>query len=182
MTLMILGLALWFLSHTFRRIAPGLRAAMGDVPGKAILSVLSLLALIMIVKGFRAAPYVEVWSPPAFLRHINNLLMLVAVFLVNLGFSRGVVRTRIRHPMLTATKTWAVAHLLVNGDLAGIVLFTGLFAWALADLILINRQTGPWAPPAAGPVRNDLIYGAISLGLFAGIGALHGWLGRWPFP
>ena len=28
-----------------------------------------------------------------------------------------------RHPQLTAVIVWAVAHLLVNGDLASIVLF-----------------------------------------------------------
>jgi uncharacterized membrane protein len=35
---------------------------------------------------------------------------------------------RVRHKQLTGVKAWAVAHLLVNGDLASILLFGGLLA------------------------------------------------------
>lgn len=181
MTLLILGLALWYLSHLMRRLAPGLRAALGDMPGKALITLLSFLALYLMIKGFRTADVVVLWNPPAFLTHLNNLLMLIAVFLVNLGYSRGVLRTKIRHPMLNATKTWATAHLLVNGDLASVVLFGGLFIWALADMILINRQEPAWKRPVAGPVRNDVIYGVLSLGLYLAIGWIHTQLGYWPF-
>jgi uncharacterized membrane protein len=43
----------------------------------------------------------------------------------------GTLRGKLRHPQLLAVKTWAVAHLLVNGDLASIMLFGGLLAWAV---------------------------------------------------
>lgn len=181
MTLLIVGLLLWFASHLLKRLAPGLRAAMGDMPGKLVVTGLSFMSLYLMVKGFRQADFIEVWNLPAFLTHINNLAMLIAVYLVNLGYSQGVMRTRIRHPMLTATKIWAIAHLLVNGDLASILLFGGIFVWALVDLILINRQEPVWNRPAAGPVRNDLIYGAASVAMFALIVRIHTWLGHWPF-
>jgi uncharacterized membrane protein len=181
MTLMILGLALWSASHLFKRLAPGARAALGETPGKIVVTIVSIVAIVLMVKGFRGADFIEIWSPPAFLTHVNNLLMLVAVFLLNLGYSNGVLRTRIRHPMLTAVKTWAFAHLLVNGDLASIVLFGGLMAWAVVDLILINRQEPAWVPPAPGPVRNDLIYAVAALLVFGVIAFIHNWLGHWPF-
>ncbi len=181
MTLLIVGLVLWSGAHLLKRVAPGLRAAMGDMPGKLVVTALSLLALYLMVKGFRSADVIAVWTPPAFVTHVNNLLMLFAVYLVNLGYAPGVMRTRIRHPMLTATKTWAIAHLLVNGDLASILLFGGIFGWALVDLILINRQEPVWNHPAPGPVRNDLIYGAASVAVFALIAWIHTWLGYWPF-
>lgn len=181
MTLMILGIGLWYVSHLLKRLAPGLRARMGDVPGKVIVTVLSLLAIWLMVKGFRATEPVELWSPPAFLTPVNNLLMLVAVFLLNLGYSRGILRTKIRHPMLNAVKCWAIAHLLVNGDLAGMVLFGAMFVWALVDLILINRQEPVWTRPARGPLRNDLIYGLVALGVYAVFGQLHSRFGPWPF-
>lgn len=38
-----------------------------------------------------------------------------------------------------------------------------------------------WTRPEKGPVRNDLIYAAASLALFAAITWLHIWLGHWPF-
>jgi uncharacterized membrane protein len=181
MSLLILGLALWFVSHLMKRVTPGLRLALGDMPGKAIIALLSVLSLYLMIKGFRGADVVVLWTPPPFLTHLNNLLMLLAVFLVNLGFSRGVLRTKIRHPMLNAVKVWATAHLLVNGDLASVILFGGLFVWALADMILINRQEPAWGRPAPGPVRNDVIYGLLSLGLYLAIGWVHSQLGYWPF-
>ncbi len=181
MTLLILGIVLWYASHLMKRLAPGLRASLGNMPGKLVITALSVLALYLMVKGFRATDATVLWAPPAFLTHVNNLLMLIAVFLVNLGYSRGVLRTKIRHPMLNAVKTWAIAHLLVNGDLASVLLFGSMFVWALVDMILINRQEPAWVRPAPGPVLNDLIYGVIALGVFAAIGAVHNWLGYWPF-
>ncbi|MCB2137732.1 MAG: NnrU family protein [Rhodobacteraceae bacterium] len=181
MSLLITGLALWYVSHLMKRIAPGLRNAMGDMPGKLVISVLSLLAIVLMVMGYRAAPVVDIWSPPAFLLHINNLLMLGAVFLIELGYVPGLLRTKIRHPMLTAVKIWAIAHLLVNGDLASVLLFGGILAWAVIDLILINRQVPVWTPPSPGPVRNDLIYVVVAAVIFAVIGYVHTWLGYPPF-
>ena len=180
MTLMILGLILFSGSHLFKRLVPDRRAAMGD-KGKGIVALATLAGIVLIVVGYRSAPYIEVWSPPAFLTHLNNLLMVIAVFLLGVGYSWGVVRTKLRHPMLGAVKVWALAHLLVNGDLAGIVLFGWLLAWAVISLILINKAERVWVRPEIGPLRNDLIYGVVSLLLFGVITYVHTWLGVSPF-
>ena len=121
MIVLIFGLILFAGSHLFKRLLPDRRAAMGDA-GKGVVAVVSLAGLVLMVIGHRSAPYIEVWSPPAFLTHVNNLLMLVAVYLLGIGYIWGVVRTKLRHPMLGAVKVWALAHLLVNGDVASIVL------------------------------------------------------------
>ena len=181
MLLLILGLLLWSFAHLMKRVTPGFRASMSDTAGKLLVTALSLAAIVLMVIGFRAAEVVVLWEPPGFLRGINNLLMLAAVFLVNLGFSRGVLRTKLRHPMLSSVILWAVAHLMVNGDLAALILFGGLLIWALLDLVLINRNQPVWVPPAPGPLRNDLIYGAAALVLFAAIAGIHTWLGYFPF-
>jgi uncharacterized membrane protein len=181
MGFLIAGVLLWALSHLMKRVAPGLRTGLGDNGGKLLVTALSLIALVLMVLGYRQADVIVLWSPPAFLTHLNNLLMLLAVFLLTLGYSRGRLRTRLRHPMLTSVKTWAVAHLLVNGDLASLILFGGLLAWAVVSVILINRAERVWTPPAPGPVVNDLIYAAVSLGIFAAIAGVHTWLGYWPF-
>ena len=180
MVLLILGLILWSGSHLFKRLFPGLRAAMGDA-GKAVVALASLAGLVLMVMGYRAAPYIELWSPPAFLTHVNNLLMLVAVFLLGVGKVRGVVRTRLRHPMLGSVKVWALAHLLVNGDVASIVLFGGLLAWAVISLILINKAVPVLVLADGGPMRNDLIYGVVSVLIYGIIAYVHTWLGVSPF-
>jgi uncharacterized membrane protein len=180
MTLLILGLILYSGSHLFKRLLPDQRASIGDM-GKVVVAVASLGGIVLMVIGYRAAPYIEVWSPPAFLTHINNLLMLIAVFLLGVGNVPGVVRTKMRHPMLGAVKVWALAHLLVNGDLAGMVLFGGMLAWAVVSLILINKAERIWVRPAPGPVRNDVIYGVVSVLIFGAITYVHSWLGVNPF-
>jgi protein-S-isoprenylcysteine O-methyltransferase Ste14 len=91
--------------------------------------------------------------------------------------NRGTLRTYLRHPMLTAVKTWALAHLLVNGDLASIILFGGLLAWAVVDVIFINKMEVRAPRPAKGPVINDVIYVVICLVVFVAIAELHKWLG-----
>ena len=180
MTPLILGLILYSGSHLFKRLLPDRRAAMGDA-GKAVVALISLAAIVLMVIGYRAAPVTEVWTPPAFLTHLNNLLMLIAVFLLGIGKMRGVVRTKLRHPMLGAVKVWALAHLLVNGDLASIVLFGGLLAWAVISLILINKAEPVWVRPEVGPLRNDLIFAGISVLIYGVITYVHTWLGVSPF-
>lgn len=179
--LLIGGVLIWSYSHLMKRITPGFRASLGDNAGKGLASVLTIVSIILMVIGYRGAEPVILWTSPAFLTHLNNLLMLIAVFLLLQGYSRGMLRSKIRHPMLNAVKTWAIAHLLVNGDLASVILFGGLFAWALFDMIKINRMTGPWQRPAAGPVINDVLYFGVALIVFGVIAWLHGMLGPWPF-
>ena len=179
--LLIVGVLMWSYSHLMKRVTPGFRASLGENGGKGLVTVLTLVSIVLMVIGYRGAEPIDLWYPPAFLTHVNNLLMVVAVFLLLLGYSRGMLRAKIRHPMLNAVKTWAIAHLLVNGDLASVILFGGLFAWALFDMIKINRMTGPWARPAEGPVVNDVLYIGVAMIVYGAMGWLHGWLGPWPF-
>ena len=78
MTLLIIGLALWILVHWLKRLAPNLRASLGDA-GKGIVTVLLLVGLVLMIIGYRGAPFILVWIPPFFLVHVNNLLMIAAV-------------------------------------------------------------------------------------------------------
>jgi uncharacterized membrane protein len=177
---LILGVALWAGAHLFKRLAPKRRAAMGE-SGKGLIALALLASIVLMVLGYRWADYIHVWTPPAFLTHLNNLLMLLAVYL----FAASLLKTRItgviRHPQLTAVKTWALAHLLVNGSLAGILLFGGLLAWAVVAVILINRAQRSWQRPAPASL---LIEGGAVVAALVGlwvIGTIHIWLGVWPY-
>jgi uncharacterized membrane protein len=60
--------------------------------------------------------------------------------------------------MLVGVKTFAVAHLIANGDLGSIVLFGSILAWAVYDRITLKRRSDPGAPPIpVGGQRNDTI-------------------------
>ena len=128
MTLLILGLILWILAHNFKRLAPDLRGKLGD-RGKGLVSLLLVVSVLAMIFGYSMSAFIPVWTPPSFLVHINNLLMLAVFFVFGMSATTGRLRGKMRHPQLAAVKIWAIAHLLVNGDLASIILFGGLLAW-----------------------------------------------------
>lgn len=181
MALLIVGLLIWVGAHIFKRVAPEQRAAMGDT-GKLIVTVALVISIGLMIWGYRGAAFIPVWSPPGFMVHINNLLMLVALFVFGMSATTGRLRGKMRHPQLTAVKIWAVAHLLVNGDLASIILFGGLLAWAVLEVIIINRAEPVWNRPQPGEAKKDVLLVVITLVSFLVIAAIHAWLGVWPFP
>ncbi len=185
MFLLILGLTVWSLAHVFKRAAPGGRAALaerlGAGPSRGVMALLIAAGLVLIVLGYRAAPVVFVYAPPAWTVHLNNLLMLIAVLLFGAANSRSRIRGWLRNPMLTGVVIWAIAHLLVNGDLASLILFGWLGAWAVVTMVMIDASDG-WTAPAPGPVAVEIRLGVISLVVFGVIVAIHTWLGYPPFP
>lgn len=188
MSLLIIGLALWVVAHLIKRLAPSLRQSLTDRMGegsKGLFAALIVVSIILMVMGYRRTEFIAVWDPPSFMVHLNNLLMIAALYVYGAGGPKGAkvwLGTKLRHPQLTGFSIWAVAHLLVNGDLAAIVLFGGLLAWAQASMAVINSAEGPWIRPDRAAPRKEVVLVVITLVLFAVITALHTWLGRWPFP
>lgn len=180
-TLLALGVALWAGAHFFKRLAPDARAAMGD-KGKGLVAVAIVLSIVLMVIGYRGAEFVPVWSPPSFLTHVNNTLMVFAFWLFGAGKAGVWPAQKIRHPQLTAVKTFAFAHLLVNGDLASILLFGGLLGWAVASVVLINKAEPDWTPPEAAPRQKLITNAIITVVVFLVVTGIHAWLGVWPFP
>ncbi|TNF22154.1 MAG: hypothetical protein EP318_04685 [Rhodobacteraceae bacterium] len=181
MFLLVLGLALWAVPHLFKRLHPEARARLGD-KGKGLVAVVLLLSIVVMVLGYKAAPLVDVWFPPSWTLHLNNLMVLVAIFMMSPAPKKGRLLSGMRHPMLAGFSLWALAHLLVNGDLASIVLFGGLLLWALAEMAVINRAEPAWTAPAPGSYGKDAMFFVASLVLLAVIGWIHGLVGPWPFP
>lgn len=180
MVYLILGLILWIAAHLFKRVAPDLRASLGNA-GKGIAAVGILAGLVLMVIGYRQADVINVWYPPTWTEHVNNLMMLGAVFLYGMSATKGRLRGAMRHPQLTAVKVWAVAHLLVNGDLASLILFGGLLIWAVLEVVMINKSED-WNRPKPGESKRDILLVVITIVLFLIMTAIHNWLGVWPFP
>ncbi|MFD0978148.1 NnrU family protein [Tropicimonas aquimaris] len=179
--LLILGVALWWGAHLLKRVAPDLRASLGDEKGRGVVAGGLLLSIVLMVIGYRMTAFVNVWTPPAFFTHVNNLLVLIAIFMMSPAPRKGRLLNGMRHPMLAGFSLWAVAHLLVNGDLASIVLFGGLLGWSLLAPVLINRAEPEWTPPAPGTLAKDGMFLLGSVVLLVVIGLIHSWLGYYPF-
>ncbi len=185
MFVMITGLVLFLGVHSMRIFAEDWRlrqiAARGENVWKGVYTVISLTGLVLIVWGFglaREAP-VPIWNPPVWLRHLAILLNAIAFFLAAQSSGPiGPVTARLGHPLVLAVKVWAIAHLMANGNLADIILFGSILAWAVADFSAArrrDRQAG--TVRVAGSWRNDLIPGAVGLALWAVfIWGLHEWL------
>ena len=178
--LLIFGVALWWGAHLFKRLAPARRAAMGS-NAMGLVAVLLVLSVVLMVIGYRGAETILVWSPPAFFTHINNLLMLLAIYLFVADGVKARAAVAMPNPQLTGFKTWAVAHLLVNGDLASVVLFGGLLAWAVVSVIVLKRAGARPARRAWGGLRAEAIAVVGTVVVFGAVAWVHTWLGYWPY-
>ncbi|MEM9638402.1 MAG: NnrU family protein, partial [Pseudomonadota bacterium] len=63
-----------------------------------------------------------------------------------------------------------------------ILLFGGLMAWAVGEVILINRAEPDWTPPPPAGLAVKLRLTVITIVLFGAVAGVHIWLGVWPFP
>ena len=178
MLLLGLGLAFFFAVHLLPA-SPGIRDGLVERFGKgaymAIFSVLSLVGLVLIVYGFwklQAHPgkNPQLWAPPVWAKHVAFTLMLPASIFLAAAYVPSRIRTTLKHPMLIAIKTWALAHLIANGDLGGMVLFTSFLLYAVYDRIsLKSRVAGGMGPLGAktGGLSGDIAAVALGLAFYA---------------
>lgn len=174
MTLLVLGLVLFFAVHSVMIVAPGARQravqALGINGWRGIYSLIAIAGLVLLVVGYgqaRQAPVV-LYTPPSWMRHVTFLLMLPVFPMLFAAYLPGKIKASLKHPMLAAVKLWAFAHLLANGMLADVLLFGVFLAWAVLDRVSLKRRA---AQPAAATASrwNDLIAvvaGLVVYGLF----------------
>lgn len=182
---LILGVALWWAAHLFKRVAPGLRAGLGE-PGKGLVTGLLVLSIVLMWWGYRSWFGPFYWGRSSALVGINNLLMVVAFYIYASGATppgrpRNWVGTKLRHPQLIGFAIFAFAHLIPNGDLPSFVLFGGLLIWALVEIALINRAEPAWTPPAWGGAKSELRIAVIGVVVLIVVMLIHNWLGVRPW-
>ena len=178
MTLLILGLLAFLAVHSVRIFADGWRSAqiarMGEMRWKGLYSLLSIAGFVLLVWGYglaRQAP-LPLWTPPAAMNHVAALLMLVSfILLVAAYVPRNAFKARLGHPMVLGIKTWALAHLLANGNLADLLLFGGFLLWAAASFSAARRRDrAAGLPRVAGTVGGTIttvLTGVLAWGVFA---------------
>jgi uncharacterized membrane protein len=184
MNLLITGLIIFFAVHSISIVNDNWRnrmvERMGELPWKGLYGVLAIIGFLLIIWGYAEARQHEqiiLYTPAPWLRDLSMLLLIPVFPLLFATYLPGRIQATTHHPMLVATKLWALAHLLANGALIDLLLFGSFLLWAVADRIsLKRRQPHPLPQIPASPV-NDVL--ALVLGL-AVYGAflywLHGWL------
>jgi uncharacterized membrane protein len=176
LSVLVLGLAIFLANHlfvTFRGARAAAIARLGLNGYRFLFSLVSLLGLVLIVWGYgdyRAQGWIDVWSPPAFMRHATVGLMLFSAILMVAVFIPSHIKARAKHPMLASVKIWAFAHLLSNGDLGSILLFGTFLGWAVYARIAAKRRLDTMPPVAPPGWLNDLIVVALGIVIYLALG------------
>ena len=181
------------------RLRGVLVARLGEGRYRGAFALASILGLAWMAYAYRRAPLVPTWGLVLGFRPAAYLLVLIAFIFIVVGVStpsptrvgmestlarpdsvRGMVRVT-RHPFLWGAALWALVHLIVNGDLASLILFGSLLVLALAGTAVIDakrrRSFGeqwmqfaavtsnvPFAAIVAG--RNQLGYAVAEIGVW----------------
>lgn len=170
MSYLVIGLILFFAVHSVSIVARDFRNrwfTRSPLLWKSVYSVIALLGFYFIVTGYAQArldPTV-LYTPPVWTRHITMLLMLPVFPLLVATYLPGKIKAKLKHPMLVATKLWALSHLLANGMLADVLLFGAFLIWAVVDRIAIKRRQEP-VEPLVGKATYDIIAIVVGLALY----------------
>ncbi len=179
MTFLILGILLWVLPHSFKRMAPAARRGMG-AQGRAMVAGLVALGVLLMIIGYRMAPVEPIYSP------LPGMGASQQYADADLGLPVRGWRHQ-GHALPEAAPPDVVGH----GDLGGgafagqrrsgsILLFGSLGLWALNEMRLINRTA--WVRPTNGRgIKGDAMNLVGTLVLYGLIAAIHIWLGHNPF-
>ena len=130
---------------------------MGENLYKGLFTVDIVIALALIVYGWRTTELAIWYVPPLLGSPIVSALVFVAFFLFAATHAPGNTKRFLNHPMLTGTAVWGIAHLLANGENRSVVLFGGLALWAVISIITITRRDRPYEKPAPAPLAKDLM-------------------------
>ncbi|MDP4034576.1 MAG: NnrU family protein [Pseudorhodobacter sp.] len=156
----VAAMLVFFLSHLIPA-RPGLRAVlvrgMGHAGYGTVYGLISLAVLTWVIVAAGRAPVVVLWDQALWQRWVANGAMGLAVLLASFAvaavnpFSFGGRRSGFapehpgiagvcRHPLLLALLIWALAHLLVNGDLAHALVFGPFAGFAALGMLVIDRR------------------------------------------
>jgi len=161
MTMLFAGIVLWSITHLFKAVAPGARSRLverfGLGPYKGLITLDIVIALALIVFGWRMATPIALYAPPLYGSPIPSVAVLLAVVLFVSSSTPNNLKRYVRHPQMTAVVLWASGHLLTNGESRSVVLFGGLATWAVLEVIFINRRDERWQKPNAVSLSKDVI-------------------------
>lgn len=114
MNLLIAGVALWIGTHLIPSLGVEYRQRvidkLGFGPYRAVFSLGILIALLLIVIGWRSVPEAYLYVLPAWSRSAGFALMLLAFVLLGAANYPSIIKRFVRHPMLLGVVVWSVSH------------------------------------------------------------------------
>jgi uncharacterized membrane protein len=110
---------------------------------KAIFSLLSLVSVVLIIYGLKEAPFQSLYEPPNWGRHLTMLLMLPAIYFFLSNSVRPTPSSAqfiTAHPINWAVILWSTSHLVANGDLAHVLLFSTFWVFSVVSIVTGNSR------------------------------------------
>lgn len=139
------------------RLRDTLTGKLGERPYRGLFSIASFIGIGWMIYAFRHAPLVPTWGLVLGFRPAAYVLVLIAFLFAAIGImtpnptqvgmesrldpdkARGMVRIT-RHPFLWGVALWAATHLVLNGDVASLILFGTLLVLAIGGTAAIDAK------------------------------------------
>ncbi len=166
------------------RLRDALTGTLGERPYRGLFSLASIVGIAWMIYAYRHAPLIPTWGFLPGFRPAVYVLVFIAFLFVVIGvmtpsptqvgmesrldpqMARGMVRIT-RHPFLCGVGLWAAAHLVVNGDVASLILFGTLLMLAICGTAAIDakrRRKFPEAWRKFAAVTSGVPFAAIARG------------------
>lgn len=174
MILLAVAVALFATIHLMPSV-PAVKAPLVARLGRAwgpVYGTVSLAALVLVVLAWRAAPVDPIYDPPVWGFYATFTLVLLAFICLGIFLFRGVWRQRLVMPLSIGVILWGAGHLLSNGDLASIILFSGFVVYGATHLA-IGLATG-YRPTPVVRQGHDPLSILAGVALFGLMTQLHG--------
>lgn len=168
------------------RLRDALVARLGPGRYRGAFALASIVGLAWMIYAFRRAPAVPLWGMAVGFRPTTYVLVFIAFLFAVIGvatpsptrvgmeskltqgpdIATGMVRIT-RHPFLWGVALWSLVHLIMNGELAALILFGTLLVLALGGTAAIDAKRrrafgDQWAQFAA--VTSNVPFAAIAAG------------------
>ncbi len=166
------------------RLRDALTAKLGDGPYRGLFSLASLIGIGWVIYAYRRAPLIPTWGLLLQCRTAANVLVFIAFLFMVIGvmtpsptsvgmesrldpeMARGMLRIT-RHPFLWGVALWAATHLIVNGQLAALILFGTFLVLAIggpASIDAKRRRKFPDKWPQFAAATSRIPFAAIARG------------------
>lgn len=173
MEILVLGLLLFLGIHSVPMnvaLKGRLTETLGGAGYRGAFTLVAALGLGLLIWGYGLAREnsITIYHEQFVLRHLTLLLMLPVFVLLAAAYIQGNIKKVLKHPMILAVKLWAVAHLLVNGNLEDLLLFGSFLVWGVLQIISQKKRgnSGPVTLKSANPWINDIIAVVVGLGVY----------------
>jgi uncharacterized membrane protein len=180
MTKLVLGVLVWSFVHLIPAVAVDFRKNLVDKLGentyKGIFTLFMILSIYLIISGWKATIPEAAYVAPLWGRHLTALLVLFGFILFFAPYPPNNFKRFIRHPQLTGVALWGIGHLFANGEVRSIALFGGLTAWAIIEMMALNRRDGARVIPDPAPLKNDILLVVIGAVIYGIVAYAHVWL------